>query len=403
MPAPDRPEGSQLPASCWRRNGAARRKARKARPDVLPSEQSGMSGETRAIHSEGDDLSTSLPGNIALVGAGAFGRFCIDAYAKSGDLRVVAVADPDAEALAQVRVQDLRLDRDWRPLVEDEGVEVVHVATPPYLRGEIVLAALEAGKSVFCEKPLALSLEEAGAMADAAQQAGVALGVNYVMRHQPAYRMLEAFAASGLFGRLRSIAFENFAQHLPSDHWFWNQALSGGIFVEHGVHFFDAYGRIAGAPAATWGSAPRREMVEATVEYASGVIGRFYHEFAFPIQVERTLGTSFFERGYVEIDGWIPTRLSGAVLAPEGGVEVLRDAMEGIQFLDEGEAIRFHTDFADRSASYQSAIVSGMRDLVRKHRCPEHRMTVSVEDAITSLTVGLACQDAAIHQRSVKL
>jgi len=348
-------------------------------------------------------LPAGAPGKIALVGAGAFGRFCLDAYGKSGDLRVVAVADPDPDALARVPAGDARLERDWRALVEDESVEVVHLATPPYLRGEIVRAALEAGKSVLCEKPLALSLEEADAMAAAAREAGAALGVNYVMRHQPGYRLLETLAASRLFGRLRSISFQNFAQSLPPNHWFWNRALSGGIFVEHGVHFFDAYGRIAGAPATVRGSAPRREAVEATVEYASGVIGRFYHEFAFPLQVERTLGTSFFEHGYVEIEGWIPTRLSGVLLAPKGSVEALRHELQGVQLIDEGEVIRFQVDFPDRLASYRAGIVQGMRDLVWKHRVPEHPMTVSVEDASTSLALGLACEGAAIHQRSVKL
>src|SRR5947209_6905981 len=123
----------------------------------------------------------SPPGRVALIGAGAFGRFSMDAYISSGDIEVIAAADPLPAALAQVRDSSIRLESDWRSIVDDPKIEVVHLATPPYLRGEIVFAALEAGKSVFCEKPLAISLDEADAMIRASQGSGTALGVNYVM------------------------------------------------------------------------------------------------------------------------------------------------------------------------------------------------------------------------------
>ena len=80
------------------------------------------------------------------------------------------------------------------------------------------------------------------------------------MRFQPAYRMLEALAASGIMGRLRTISFQNFAQALAPDHWFWDRTKSGGILVEHGVHFFDAYSRIAGAPSQVSGTVPGRKQ-----------------------------------------------------------------------------------------------------------------------------------------------
>jgi predicted dehydrogenase len=342
-------------------------------------------------------------GRVALVGAGAFGRFCIDAYGKSGDVEVVAVADPLPHALTQVNAPSARLEPDWRAIVEDQQVEVVHLATPPYLRGEIVFAALEAGKSVFCEKPLALSLDEADAMIRASQRSGTALGVNYVMRFQPAYRMLEALADSGIMGRLRTISFQNFAQALSPDHWFWDRAKSGGIFVEHGVHFFDAYSRVAGAASSVIGTVPRKEAVDASVSYSSGVFGRFYHEFSFPIEVERTLGISFFERGNVEIEGWIPTRLSGAVLTPPNGFP--KTLVPGITLVTRqvDTVTRFHLDFPRRQESYEAGVVAGMREVVRKHRDPRHPMTVPVEDARASLALGIACQEAAVTQRRLDL
>lgn len=341
----------------------------------------------------------SAPGRVALVGAGAFGRFCMDAYDRADDLEVVAVADPLPEALAQIHTPSARLDADWRTVVDDPRVEVVHLATPPYLRQEMVFAALEAGKSVFCEKPLATALNEADAMIRASRLSGAALGVNYVMRFQPAYRLLEVLAASGVMGKLRTISFQNFAQALAPEHWFWDRGKSGGIFVEHGVHFFDAYARIAGAASHVTGTIPRREAVDASVSYASGVFGRFYHEFAFPKDVERTVGIAFFERGHVEIEGWIPTRLSGAIMASSSDSPELEVPDFPLVLRRERDVTHFHLEFPDRQRSYEAAIVSGMREMVRKHRDADFQITVPVEDARESLALGIACQEAAVTRQ----
>ncbi len=337
---------------------------------------------------------TCLPGRIAVVGAGAFGRFCIDSYEKSGNLKVVAVADPDPVARASVIAAGRRVDARWESVVADTNVEVVHVATPPFLRAQIVDAAFGAGKSVFCEKPLALTLAEADEMIACAERAGVALGVNYVMRHMPAYLLLEHLASSGIFGGLRTISFHNFAQAVPPEHWFWDRSKSGGILVEHGVHFLDAYARIAGEAQQVWGRIPRVEAVDVGVGYANGSIGRFYHEFAFPLAVERTVGTSMFERGSVTIEGWIPTRLSGSVLAPAQVLGQLT-ATPRITTVERDNVTDFAIEYPDRRAQYQAAIVAGMRDLVECHRKPAHELVVSARDARSSLAVALAAQAAA--------
>ena len=147
--------------------------------------------------------------------------------------------------------------------------------------------------------------------------------MDYVLRHHPAFELVARLTASALFGPLRTFSLQNFAQVPPDDHWMWDTEKSGGILVEHGVHFFDAYGQIAGAPEEVWGSAPRKEAVGVTVRYGSGAVGRYYHEFAWPKTVERTHGIMFFEMGDVEIDGWIPERVHGRVEAPAAALEAV--------------------------------------------------------------------------------
>lgn len=331
-------------------------------------------------------------GRVAVVGAGAFGRFCIAAYRDVADLEVVAIADPDPAALALVNAPDAILVRDWRQVVTRPEVEAVHIAAPPWLRREIVDEAIAAGKSVFCEKPLALTLEEADIMIQEASRAGVALGVDYVMRHHLAYHLLYALAGSNLLGSVRSISLQNFAQAVPPGHWFWDRERSGGILVEHGVHFFDAYEQIAGQAARVRGYSRRMQAVEAAVEYRGGAIGRYYHEFAFPPPVERALGVAFFDEGHVEIDGWIPERIEGAVLAAASSVREIARGVGVALEVKEGDATHFNGAFGDRSASYSGCIVAGMRDVIKRHRDPAHRMEVPPEDARASLALALAAQ-----------
>lgn len=335
------------------------------------------------------------PACVALVGAGGFGQFCLEAYRQADDISVAGVADPNLAGRAPLTHPEVVITPDWRDLLDDPTIEVIHLATPPVLRAEIAVPALKAGKSVFCEKPLALSLREADEMLETARVAGRSVGVNYVLRHHPAFEVVSRLSASGVLGPLRTFSLQNFAQALPSDHWMWDMETSGGILVEHGVHFFDAYGQIAGAPEEAWGRAPRTQAVEATVRYSGGAIGRYYHEFAWPQQVERTHGIMFFARGYVEIDGWIPERVRGRVQAPLAALQgVVRPVCPSLELREDSGAVSFDARFPDRQAAYRSAIADGMRDVIARHRAPGHRMLVSAQDARESLALALAVRRA---------
>ena len=82
----------------------------------------------------------------------------------------------------------------------------------------------------------------------AGHAAGKVVGINYVMRYDPLYQIVEQVALGGVLGRLTHVEFQNYAsdEGLDDGHWFWDRQQSGGIFVEHGVHFFDIIGAIIG-------------------------------------------------------------------------------------------------------------------------------------------------------------
>jgi predicted dehydrogenase len=307
----------------------------------------------------------------------------------------VAIADLALAGSTLETFPELPIQRDWRALIDDPLVEAIHLAAPPAVRAEVAIPALLAGKAVFCEKPLALSLSDADGMVGVSRETGSALGVDYVMRHHPAFRLLSRLASSGVLSEPRDVSLQNFARSLPADHWMWDQHVSGGALVEHGVHFFDVYGEITGPARQVWGTAPGATSIQTTVAYAGGAIGSYYHEFAFAPELERTRALVMFERGYIEIDGWIPECLRGKALVPISEFEDVIESFDlPVQAWTDGNATHFEIRFADRQADYKSAILDGMRDLIATQRDPSRAMVVSAQDARDSLALALAAREA---------
>src|SRR6201987_1379690 len=119
----------------------------------------------------------SKPLNIGLIGSGFMGQAHADAYRRAGILyrnlprqpELYAIADQN-EALAEqarARLGFAKAYGDWRRLIKNPQVDVVDITTPNHLHVEPALAALEAGKHVYCEKPMAVKLADAQRMAAA--------------------------------------------------------------------------------------------------------------------------------------------------------------------------------------------------------------------------------------------
>ena len=183
-----------------------------------------------------------------MVGAGRFARFLAGAVADLPDVRLVAVADSDPSRAADLAAAlGARAVARWEDLLTDPEVAVVAVMTPPSSHATIARAALEAGRHVLCEKPLATDAAAAAEVVTAAERSGRVLVVDHVLRYNPLLRALCRLQGS-LLGPLQRFAFENDAsdEDLDATHWFWQEGTSGGILVEHGVHFFDAAHLLAG-------------------------------------------------------------------------------------------------------------------------------------------------------------
>lgn len=121
-----------------------------------------------------------------------------------------------------------RVTDDWRALVADPGVDVVSITTPNGLHREMAEAALAAGKHVWCEKPMALTLADAQAMADAAVAAGRSTMVGYNYTRNPAHTHACRLVAEGAIGRpvhFRGWVDEDY-QANPDLPWTWRATLA---------------------------------------------------------------------------------------------------------------------------------------------------------------------------------
>lgn len=371
---------------------------------------------------------SSPPLSLGLIGPRGFGAFCTGAYHDAGVARVAAFAgrDPAALALAAAQYAVPHTYLDWREMLQDPAVEAVHIVTPPDKHAEMARAALQAGKHVFVEKPLATNNLDAQAILAAAQDAGRVAGVNFVMRYDPLYQTVQQIARSGWLGALTHAGFENYAsdEGLGDDHWFWDPVASGGIFVEHGVHFFDIIGAIAGAPAEsvlgrTWirpGGTNKEDRVQALVTYGNGVEASFYHAFNRPGALEKQTAHFAFERGHITLHGWIPTALELTAIVDDAGfaglqtllpIETVRDGDFPKTVRGNGRNLqvtrRIHASqsLGGPTPVYLQAVQDAMADFAAAVRDPSHTMLVTAEDGAASVRVAAAARESAEIGESV--
>lgn len=263
-----------------------------------------------------------------LIGCGGFGRFCLQHYGRMPNVECIAVADNRAE-LARAVAEEFGLDACSSPeaLLDRSDIDLVHLATPPFTHASLAIAAMDAGKHVLCEKPLALTEEDARRMILLAGERNLVLAVNLIMRYNPLCLMVKRIIDSGIVGVPLHASLMNAAQDevLFPDHWFWDPAKSGGIFIEHGVHFFDLFewwfgkGKVLSAQQLLRPGTRRVEQVQCAVQYGDSTLAGFYHGFHQMLRRDQQHWRIVFETGTLTMSEWVPTTLElDASLSEEG-------------------------------------------------------------------------------------
>ncbi len=186
---------------------------------------------------------------VGLIGTGFMGKCHAVAWsgvrAVFGDvppLRLVHLGEADA-TLAEKRAGEFGFERasgDWRRVVEDPDVTVVSVTTPNQFHPEMAIAALDAGKHVWCEKPMAPSFSDAERMTDAARTSGrvAALGYNYIQ--SPAIRHIGRLLEEGVIGAVNHFRVEMDEDFMADPEapftWKHDRASGYGALDDFAVH-----------------------------------------------------------------------------------------------------------------------------------------------------------------------
>ncbi len=228
---------------------------------------------------------------IGLIGLGAMGRMHFDCWRKSAVAELVAVSARNPRMLAgdwsgkQFNIGDqaaqhvdltgvsghLRAE----DLLADPQVEAVDICMPTPLHAPLAIAAMRAGKHVFCEKPMALSLADCAEMEQVARETGRQLIVGHCLRYWPQYVKAQALLASGEFGRAQYAHFHrsSAAPNWSGDDWYMKGAESGGVLDLH-IHDVDValwwFGRPQAISATGFATHGLPLVIDAAWRYENG-------------------------------------------------------------------------------------------------------------------------------------
>ncbi len=206
---------------------------------------------------------------VGIAGVGFMGVTHFKAYQSVDEAEVTAIFTRDAEKLAgnwtNVRgnfggaggVQDLTGIKKYSDLDEmlaDPEIDLIDLCLPSYLHKDLAIRALEAGKHVLVEKPIALTVADANEMIDAAERTGKLLMVAQVLRFWPEFAAIKDIYQSGEYGDLRAAHFKRVITRptWSGDDWFADPDKTGGAVVDLHIHDTDFILNLFGRPAAVW-------------------------------------------------------------------------------------------------------------------------------------------------------
>ncbi|MGK5171694.1 Gfo/Idh/MocA family protein [Geodermatophilus sp. CPCC 205761] len=257
------------------------------------------------------------------------------------ELAVLAGRDPARVAAAAERLGWAGTETDWRRVLERDDVDLVDVCTPGDTHAEIAIAALEAGKHVLCEKPLANTVAEAEAMAEAAERAaarGVRSMVGFTYRRVPAIGLARQLVAEGRLGQLRHVRAQYLQDWIadPAAPMSWRlekDKAGSGALGDIGAHIVDLTQHITGQ----------------LVTGVSAVLETFVTERPLPAETGKLSGVGGSEMGTVTVDdaALFLGRFSGGALATFEATRFALGRKNAIRIEVNGSAGSLAFDFED--------------------------------------------------------
>lgn len=184
---------------------------------------------------------------IGIIGAGFAQTTQIPGFKNCAGARIVAIASAHRERAAEVaREFDIpNVESDWRALIARDDIDLVSIVTPVVTHCEMTLAALDTGKSVLCEKPMAMNADQARRMTERAREAGVLALIDHELRFLPGRVRMRELLRSGEIGKVwhATSVFRSGQRADPNRPWNWwsDETQGGGALGAIGSHLVDAF------------------------------------------------------------------------------------------------------------------------------------------------------------------
>src|SRR5215467_14393434 len=169
--------------------------------------------------------------NAAVIGAGFIGRVHMEAIRRLGHIRIRALTDPEFDKAKRLGAEFSveRVEAEFAAVLEDPAIDAVHVCTPNHLHVPVAKAALEAGKHVLCEKPLATSAADAQALVALAAARGRRAALCHNLRYYPMVQHVRQLCAAGELGEVLVVQGTYSQDWLLYDtDWNWRIASAQG-------------------------------------------------------------------------------------------------------------------------------------------------------------------------------
>src|ERR1700687_4587196 len=190
---------------------------------------------------------------IGIIGAGFARTTQIPGFKACEGAKIVAIASAHRERAAE-GAREFAIDHvedDWRALVARDDIDLVSIVTPVVTHCEMTLAALDHGKAVLCEKPMAMNAGEARRMADRAREAGVLALIDHELRFLTSRVKLHELLRSGHIGKVRhaQLTFRSDSRADVERPWNWwsDKTQGGGALGAIGSHVIEGWRWLLGA------------------------------------------------------------------------------------------------------------------------------------------------------------
>ena len=177
--------------------------------------------------------------NLVVIGYGGMGGWHVQHAQKSDVVNLLGIYDIDPKKSELARERGIFAYDSFEDVLADERVDLITVAIPNDSHMEVVVKALEAGKNVICEKPVAMNSDELDKMISAAEKAGKIFSVHQNRRFDVDFLAMKQIKESGDLGAVINIESRiHGSRGIPSD-WRGEKEHGGGMLLDWGVHLID--------------------------------------------------------------------------------------------------------------------------------------------------------------------